>query len=597
MAINPLLGNLNYDAIKSSIKEHLKQQDTFLDYDFEGSALNTILDVLAYNTMYYAYYANMIASEMFLDTAQRDESIISLVKPLGYVVPGKTSARGRGKIRSGGTRYSEVPKYTRIVGNNNSGIEYNFYTVDTYSLDLDGEALVSFAEGKNLTREQPLTIDSTTQKGFIAGLDTDISTLTVEVWNPSPEDGSLPKWEEWSRATNTESNLTPDSRVYWLERSELGFFVVFGSNFGSSSVEQLGRQISDETPVRVSYLTSSGEAGNDVGNWKIVASGNLGNASVDVISLSSGGTDTPDIEMIRFFAPKWFAGQDRAVTVDDCRALLAKNGFVGGNQDPYSQFNVWGGETMTPPRYGRVFVTLANTAESDPVAASRAIEILEKKTCVTILPEFVNPQTFRYRVAATVPYEPLRTELTRERLEGRIQEELFKKYPTRFEQSINAYEIADCINSVESNALNASASDVYVSMSTNTTVSSSGIVGSVSFKNKCKPNSLTSSDFSPHPSLDVLDDNLIHLYIDEDEAVLHDGSQKIRARYYNGILEVNLGVYGKFYPETGLVEFNNRPLSNQSFRLTVDPDSNNQTLDIKENMISNYTFDIALVRV
>ena len=264
MAINPMLGNLNFDAIKNSIKEHLKQQDTFLDYDFEGSALNTILDVLAYNTMYYAYYANMIASEMFLDTAQREESIISLVKPLGYVVPGKTSARGRGKIRAGGA-YAEVPKYTRIVGSNNSGIEYNFYTVETYSLDLDGEALVSFAEAKSLNKERPLNVDSTTQKGFISGLDTDISTLTVEVWNPSPEDGTPAKWEEWSRASSTESNLTEDSRVYWLERSELGFFVIFGSNFGSSSVERLGRQISDDTPVRVSYLTSSGEAGNSVG--------------------------------------------------------------------------------------------------------------------------------------------------------------------------------------------------------------------------------------------------------------------------------------------------------------------------------------------
>ena len=589
-----MLGNLNFDAIKSSIKEHLKQQDTFLDYDFEGSALNTILDVLAYNTMYYAYYANMTASEMFLDTAQRDESIISLVKPLGYVVPGKTSSRGRGKIRAGGA-YAEVPRYTRIIGNNNSGLQYNFYTTEAYSLDLDGEALVSFSEGKSLNREQPLSVDSTTQKGFISGLDTDISTITIEVWNPNPTDG-IAKWEEWSRASSTESNLSQDSRVYWLERSELGFFVVFGSNFGSSSVGQLGKQISDETPVRISYLTSSGESANGVGNWSISASGQLGNAAVDVISNSSGGTDTPDIEMIRFFAPKWFAGQDRAVTVDDCRALLAKNGFVGGSQDPYAQFNVWGGETMTPPRYGRVFVSLAETAESDPVAASRAIEILEKKTCVTILPEFVNPETYQYRVSAQIPFEPLRTELTRERLESLIQQELYKKYPTRFEQNINSYEIAECINSVESKSLNASFSDIHITMSSTTRVSVSGIVSSTSFKNRCKPNSLFSSEFEPHPSLNI-ENNLIHLYILEDEVVASDGSQKIRARYYNGTLQVNLGSYGKFYPATGAIEFANRALANEPFRITVDPESDNQTLDIKENMVSNYTFDISLVRV
>ena len=595
MAINPMLGNLNFDAIKDSIKEHLKQQDTFLDYDFEGSALNTILDVLAYNTMYYAYYANMIASEMFLDTAQRDESLISLVKPLGFVVPGKTSARGQGKIRGGGA-YDQVPKYTKFIGNNNSGIQYTFYTTREYSTDLDGEAIVSFAEGKSLTSRQPLTIDNTTQKGFISGLDTDISTITVEVWNPEPETGQ-PRWEEWTRASSTESNLTSDSRVYWLERSELGFFVVFGGNFGSASVTQVGRKVTEETPVRVSYLVSSGESGNNVGNWSIQATGQLGNAAVDVISISSGGTDTPDIEMIRFFAPKWFAGQDRAVTVDDCRALLAKHGFVGGNQDPYAQFNVWGGETMTPPRYGRVFVTLSETAESDPVAASTAIEILEKKTCVTILPEFINPQTYQFRISGEIPWEPLRTKLNREELESLILQELNKKYTRRFEQSITAGEISNVINSVESKALNASGSDIYIILSSNINVSSTGIISSINFKNKCKPNSLVSSAFQPHNQVgDIPSEVDAYLYIRDDEVIANDGSQRIRCRYYDNALMVDLGVFGKFYPNTGMVEFANRPLAEETFEILVEPDSNNQTLDVKENMISDYSFNITLVR-
>ena len=591
MAINPMLGNLNFDAIKTSIKEHLKQQDTFLDYDFEGSALNTILDVLAYNTMYYAYYANMIASEMFLDTAQRDESIISLVKPLGYVVPGKTSSIGQGKIRGGGA-FGQVPKYTRFSGNNNSGIQYNFYTTEEYSLDLDGEALVSFKEGRTLTRHSPLTVDSGTQKGFIAGLDTDISTITVEVWNPEPETGGNGIWEEWSRASTTESSLTSDSRVYWLERSELGFFVVFGGNFGSSSVTQVGRKVNEDTPVRISYLKSSGESANGVGNWKIHASGQLGNAAVDVISNSSGGTDTPDIEMIRFFAPKWFAGQDRAVTKDDCRALLAKHGFVGGNQDPYSQFNVWGGEEMTPPRYGRVFVSLAETAESNPTAASTAIEILEKKTCVTILPEFVNPQTYQTRISGNVQWEPLKTKLSRDSLESLISQNLYNTWPSRFEQEIDANRIANVINSTETESLSATGSDIYISLSTNTKVSQTGIVNGVAFKNKCKPNALSSSEFEAHPSLDV-GDNLIYLTVLDSEPIGADGGQRIRARYISGLI-VDLGVFGKFYPETGEIEFHNRALANEPFRVTVEPASNNQTIEFKENMVSNYIFDISL---
>ena len=210
---NIQVGNLDFESIKTSIKDFLKTQTTIKDYDFEGSAVNVILDILAYNTLYYGYYVNMIANEMFLDTAQKEESIISLVKPLGYVVPGKRSARGQAKIRAGGAN-TPVPRYTKFRGISDIGIQYDFYTIQESVLDGDGENIVTIVEGKNLVKEQPLVVDEFTQKGFLFGLDIDISTIRVEVYNSDlSSDGSDIGWEEWTLVNNIHSGLN-ETRKY-----------------------------------------------------------------------------------------------------------------------------------------------------------------------------------------------------------------------------------------------------------------------------------------------------------------------------------------------------------------------------------------------
>ena len=262
----------------------------------------------------------MISNEMFLDSAQRIESIISLVKPLGFVVPGKTSAIGKAKIRHGGQEGTIVPAYTRFSGYNENGTPFAFYTIKNHPLNLDGEAIVDIVEGSTLIRELPLLVDTSTQKSFLFGLDIDIGTITIEVKNSNTD-----VWNEWAKADNLETGLDSSSKVYWLERSELGFFVVFGGNVGSSSTVQIGRQITSNDQVRITYLKSSGKSANSVGNFQV--HGIAVASETETIAISNGGSDEPNIDMIKSFAPKWFASQDRAVTVEDCRALLARHGW------------------------------------------------------------------------------------------------------------------------------------------------------------------------------------------------------------------------------------------------------------------------------
>jgi len=159
MADQVNFGKLDFFDIRNNIIEFLKDQSDIKDYNFEGSIVSTLIDILAYNTLYYAYYLNMASNEAFLDTAQRVDSLVSLVKPLGYVIPGKRSASAKIKIKTGGNGFI-VPRYTKFLGKNPSGTLYNFYTLDEFSLDSDGEKDFSVYEGKSLVSNKPITHDA-----------------------------------------------------------------------------------------------------------------------------------------------------------------------------------------------------------------------------------------------------------------------------------------------------------------------------------------------------------------------------------------------------------------------------------------------------
>ena len=486
---NIQLGTLDFTSIKSSLIEYLKTQDTLKDYDYAGSAIQVILDVLAYNTMYYGQYSNMIANEMFLDSAQRVESIISLVKPLGYVVPGRTSSRARVKVRHGDN--ITIPKYTKFSGHNEAGIPYTFYSIVNADIDnLDAEVIVDIYEGSTLISNSPLLVDIGNQKGFLSGLDIDITTITIEVLNS--ESG---EWDPWSLSDNVQSGLDGDSRVYWLERSELGFFVVFGGNVGST-VTQIGKQITSADSVRVSYLRSSGSVANGVGSWSIhgFPLAEVENLS-DGTGLSSGGTNEPNLDMIKFFAPKWFAAQDRAVTVEDCKALLAARGFVGDATDPYEKFNVWGGEEEDPPMYGRVFVSVNEEVSVDLIgAATNAINVLKDKTCVTILPEFKNPEYVTGVILGEIPYEPMNTARSSSSLMNNIVELLTTKYSKKFDRTLTTSQISKDINSIDA-SLSSSSSNLTLNIDAKISMGPGGSIRKLKLNNPLSSNTFTTSEF------------------------------------------------------------------------------------------------------
>ena len=568
------LGSLEFDSIKSSIIEHLKKQDVLKDYDYQGSAAQVLLDILAYNTMYYGHYANMIASEMFLDTAQKESSIISLVKPLGYVVPGKTSATGRAKIRVGGAN-NDVPIYTKFTGNAPNGQFYNFFTTEEHVLDDQGENIVNIKEAKSLIRNEPLIVDSNTKKGFIYGLDIDISTIRVEV-----KDVADGEWKPWTLISNIQQGLNETSQVFWLERSELGFFIVFGGGF-DSAYGQVGQEIFPNQLVQVSYFKSSGSAANGVGNYTLrdfsPSNGDPppGAHAVDAEGgLSSGGTDKPDIEAIRFFAPKWFASQNRAVTLEDCRGVLAEAGFAGDSESgEYSRFNVWGGETMTPPRYGRLFLSLDVPEDEDPGAVGHAIEVLQSKTCVTIIPEFMNVDMFSVIVEATIPYDSRRTTNDENTLASLIRAKVLSNLPNRFNlHNVNPSYISSAINSVDPASLGSNTSDINLKLLKKVPVKSTGRIAQQRFHQPCEQGSFESDDFALHldyynslSSADRPENYHDMVVLKTDGPVDKKGYQKLKITWGLASQEV-----GQWHPYSGVVDIS-LPLFSENINFYVKP--------------------------
>lgn len=383
------LGGLEFEQIKESLTNYLKTQSLFDGYNFEGSAMQTVIDMLAYNTFYYAYYANMINAEAFLDSAQKTSSVISLCKPLGFTVPDRTSAKAVVQLSSNTDK--TVDAGTLFQARNSDGDIFNFYNLENQNIVNGQSDQFEITEGLQYIEIDAIsTFDFTNQKISIAQENFDLNTLKVTITEIT--DTGTTETTTWTRLQNIGYTSQISENIYFVERTSTGFAIIFG---GQNS---LGREITTKVKsLKIRYLTSSGSAGNSLSTFT------SGEGTVTTISDSTSGKNAPDLDSIRFVAPKWFASQERAVTVNDYKALLLESGFfINPNE-----FNVFGGQDLTPPKYGRVFVT-SNLLPDDPNVL-KIISFLKERSVITVFPEYIAANDvnvfvdFNYRLSNTTP--------------------------------------------------------------------------------------------------------------------------------------------------------------------------------------------------
>jgi YHS domain-containing protein len=364
-----IVTDINFDQIKGNLQAFLSSQTQFKDYDFEASGMQTILHLLAYNTYYNSIYTNMVANEMFLDSALIRNNVVSRAKMLGFT-PG--SARGaradlRLQFQPVGTPASiTVPANTQFTSSAD-GITYTFSTEASKTALPDGNTnyitTVTVREGNPV--QESYTVNSNAPVRYLLNNeDCDTETLSVNVQQSISNTSS----ENYVLASAI-TGVTGNSAVYYLQENNDGAFeVLFGDNI-------LGKRLIDGNIVKLNYKVCNGTAPNGIN--KFTGPSTIGGYSytTSVVSRATGGAGPQSIESIKFNAPRSYTAQNRAVTANDYKNLLLNKAR------DLQAVSVWGGEDNSPPIYGKVYVC------AKPIGANILTD-LRKQELVNLLNEF-----------------------------------------------------------------------------------------------------------------------------------------------------------------------------------------------------------------
>ena len=396
MATKLEISQLDFDGIKDNLKTFLSQQDEFTDYDFEGSGMNILLDVLAYNTHYLGYNANMLANEMYLDSADQRSSVVSLAKQVGYTPRSASSSKARINVlmnnatgstvtMSRGTKFTTTVDETNYSFVNNADVSispsdgvYQFSDLDIY-------------EGTYLNYKYTANTSDTDQRFIIPNNNVDTTTLTVKV-QESSSDSTTNTYKLASGITNLDST----SKVYFLQEIENGRFEVY---FGDGV---LGEAIADGNIVILDYITCNRDEPN--GATSFTLSGTIdGFADVTITTqgVAAGGDAPETIKSIKYNAPRDYTAQDRAVTADDYKVLV-KSLYANAQS-----VQVYGGEDAATPDYGKVYISIKAKSGSNltEVTKTSLVQSLKSFAVASVTPVIIDPETTFITLTTTFKYD------------------------------------------------------------------------------------------------------------------------------------------------------------------------------------------------
>tara|TARA_B100000427_G_scaffold127282_1_gene105859 strand:- start:12288 stop:14222 length:1935 start_codon:yes stop_codon:yes gene_type:complete len=368
----PLLNftGLDFDQIKSTLKDYLKSNSDFTDYDFEGSNLSTILNVLAYNTYITSYNANMVSNEVFIDSATLRENVVSLARNIGYLPRSKKASRVKINFFADISSVSPTPptvvlKKGAVVGTSKqfNGQSFVFGITEDKSVSVvDGIASfdeVEVYEGQVIEQSFEYSTRNPFNKFILSNAGIDLDTLKVSV-KPSPNSSVSLNYTRQDDLFDPDSGstITGSSPIYFIQEIEdEQYEIIFGDGI-------FGKKLEDGNQINVSYIKTTGEDANGIANFafsgKLVYTRNDSTTNVTSgISLvtanesSSGGQAIESTESIKKYAPQVYATQNRALTANDYEILIPNKIYP-----ETESISVYGGEELVPPQYGKVFISI-----------------------------------------------------------------------------------------------------------------------------------------------------------------------------------------------------------------------------------------------
>jgi hypothetical protein len=406
MASNLKVTELDFFQIRENLKTYLKSQDKFRDYDFEGSGLSVLLDVLAYNTHYNAVHANMAMNEIFLDSAQLRNNVVSHSKMLGYIPRSVTSSFAYLDVTvnnpSGTPSTLTIERGTEFTSVVDS-TQYSFTVLESQSIS-PVSGVYKFENLKineGVLKSFSYTVDSfdLLQYFEIPDANVDTATLVVKVKTNS----SATSYDIFTLARNF-VEIKSTTKAYFLQESKDGKYEVY---FGDGIV---GQNLEPGNVVEIEWLSTNGVDANGASEFTLSSTiqGNS-NVSIDVLYKAAGGGDREEIDSIKFNAPLSYISQNRVVTPEDYKAAIINN------YPNIETVAVWGGEENDPPDYGKAYISIKpKNAESLTVTEKQFIrdQILKTRNVVSITPELIDPEYTYIKLDVFFKYDPNLTNKT-----------------------------------------------------------------------------------------------------------------------------------------------------------------------------------------
>ena len=396
--------NLDFNQIKETLKDYIQSNSEFTDYDFEGSNLSTILDVLAYNTYITSYNANMISNEIFIDSATLRENVVALARNIGYVPRSKKSSRASINFFVDMSDVSPTPANLTLkagpvasTGGQFNGQSFVFGIPEDITVSVvDGIAnfdLIEVYEGSYLGQNFVYSSRNPFQKFILPNSGIDLDSLVVNV-RPSAQSSLRTRYNRHDNLFDKDkgATITGDSNIYFIQEVDSERYeIIFGDGI-------FGKKLEDGNVIEASYISTNGSDGNGISNFTFSGSVSYVRNSVEIfvtsgISLltsqnsSSGGESIESIDSIRKYAPQIYATQNRALSANDYEVLIPNKIYP-----ETESISVFGGEELNPPQYGKVFVSIKpRNGDFVPNLIKQNIKRdLKKYTVAGIVPEILD---------------------------------------------------------------------------------------------------------------------------------------------------------------------------------------------------------------
>ena len=401
MAVQTSITELDFSQIKDNLKTFLQGQDRFKDYNFEGSNMNVLLDVLAYNTFHNNFYANMAINEMFLDSAQLRESVVSHAKGLNYIPRSRTGARARVNIAlsvNDNPSFVTIPSKTKFTAQCGSKT-FNFYNTSAVTIypinNSYAYSNLEIIEGSWVNESFEVLADL--NERFILANDS-INAGTVKVY---VKENSTSTTSTEYVLRNSIFGVETTAKVFYLQAAEDNKYeIVFGK-------DSFGAQPVAGNVLNVEYMITNADEANGITSFAIPENIASYPTTVTLSAGSEGGAERESIESIKYYAPRSIQVQDRAVTASDYEVLLKTR------YPEIQAVSVYGGEELTPPRYGRVVIAV-DVKDADGVSENNKrtyASFLRERSPVSIEPLVISPDFMYLFVNATVYFNTKTTAL------------------------------------------------------------------------------------------------------------------------------------------------------------------------------------------